>query len=337
MKNTDVIPALVAGTQSTFLQGEGPMGPGNKSRDDTFMWSRRKTSFFRPLTALAALFLLASPAHAEDARIVSVGGSTTEIVYALGAEGDLVGVDSTSLYPSSATNFPDIGYVRQLSAEGLLSLQPTLILAGSEAGPEAALAQTESAGVKIVKLEEGYTAEEVAEHIEAVGAALGREDKAAEIAKTFLGDVETVLAEVAQVKTHPRVLFMLQAGRGPMLVSGKGTAADAMIALAGGVNAVSEFNGYKPLSPEAATLAAPDVILMTSDTVEALGGPDAVLSQTALAPTPAAQENRLVSMDALYLAGFGPRLAHSIHDLAAKLHPEHEFAALPARPWTEAK
>lgn len=337
MKNTDVIPALVAGTQSTFPQDERPMGPGNKSRDDTFMWNWRKTSFFRPLTALAALFLLTSPAHAEETRIVSVGGSTTEIVYALGAENDLVGVDSTSLYPKAADALPDIGYVRQLSAEGLLSLQPTLILAGAEAGPETALTQTESAGVKIVKLAEGYTPEEVAKHIEAVGAALGREEKADEIAKTFLGDVETVLAEVAEVKTQPRVLFMLQAGRGPMLVSGKHTAADAMIELAGGVNAVSEFNGYKPFSPEAATVAAPDVILMTSDTVEALGGADKVLSQAALAPTPAAQEGRLVSMDALYLAGFGPRLAHAIHDLAEKLHPEHEFAALPPRPWTEAE
>ena len=337
MKNTDVIPALVPGTQSTFPQGESPMGPGNKSRDDTFMWSWCRTSFLRPLTALTALFLLTSPAHAEDNRIVSVGGSTTEIVYALGAEAELVGVDATSLYPTAADALPDVGYVRQLSAEGLLSLKPTLILAGAEAGPETALTQTESAGVRIVKLKEGYTPEEVAEHIETVGAALGREEKAAGIAETFRGDIETVLAEVSKVKSRPRVLFMLQAGRGPMLVSGKHTAADAMIALAGGVNAVSEFNGYKPFSPEAATLAAPDVILMTTDTLAALGGADKVLSQSALAPTPAAQNGRLVSMDALYLAGFGPRLAHAIHDLAAKLHPEHEFAPLPPRSWTEAE
>jgi len=284
---------------------------------------------------IAAAF--ASPAHAEEPRIVSVGGSTTEIVYALDAESDLVGVDSTSLYPKAAREFPDVGYVRQLSAEGLLSLRPTLILAGAEAGPEAALTQTEAAGVRIVKLEEGYTPEEVAKHIEAIGAALGREEKAAEVAGIFRADVKAVLAEVAQIKTHPRVLFMLQAGRGPMLVSGKHTAANAMIELAGGVNAVSEFSGYKPFSPEAATLAAPDVILMASDTVEALGGAEAVLSQTALAPTPAARDGRLVSMDALYLAGFGPRLAHAIHDLAAELHPEHEFAPLPARPWTEAE
>jgi iron complex transport system substrate-binding protein len=337
MKNTDVIPALVAGTQSTFPQSERPIGPGNKSRDDTLVWNWCKTSFRRSAIALSALFLLTSPAHAEDARIVSVGGSTTEIVYALGAESELVGVDSTSLYPKAASEFPDVGYVRQLSAEGLLSLRPTLILAGAEAGPEAALTQTEAAGVRIVKLDEGYTPGEVAEHIETVGAALGREEKAAEVADIFLADVKAVLAEVAKVKTHPRVLFMLQAGRGPMLVSGKHTAASAMIELAGGVNAVSEFSGYKPFSPEAATLAAPDVILMTNETVEALGGADAVFSQAALAPTPAAQNGNLVSMDALYLAGFGPRLAHAIHDLAEKLHPEHEFTALPARPWTEAE
>jgi iron complex transport system substrate-binding protein len=284
---------------------------------------------------LAAAFTL--PAHADETRIVSVGGSTTEIVYALGAADRLVGVDTTSLYPSSADALPDVGYVRQLSAEGLLSLRPDLILAGSEAGPEAALAQTAAAGVRVVKLKDGYTPDDVAEHIAALGAALGREGQAAELARAFRADIAAVQADVARVTSRPRVLFLLQAGRGPMLVSGKGTAANAMIELAGAENAVTAFSGYKPLSPEAATLAAPDVILMTEDTVAALGGAEAVFSQAALAPTPAAREGRLVSMDALYLAGFGPRLAHAVHDLAAKLHPEHDFAALPARPWTEAE
>lgn len=314
------------------------MGPGNESRDDTFMWSWRKTLVRRPLATLTVLLLLlSSPAHAEEARIVSVGGSTTEIVYALGAGDNLVGVDSTSLYPSIATDLPDIGYVRQLSAEGLLSLNPDLILAGAEAGPAAALEQSASAGVEIVKLEEGFSPEEVYAHIATVGAALGREEEAANLAETLKADIEQALGEVAAVSSKPRVLFMLQAGRGPMLVSGRHTAADAMIELAGGVNAVTEFDGYKPFSPEAATVAAPDIILMTDQTVEALGGTEKILADASLAPTPAAQNGRLVTMDALYLAGFGPRLGHAILDLASKLHPEHAFTPLPERPWTKAQ
>ena len=301
------------------------------------MWSWRKTLVRRPLAALTALFFLSSPVLADDLRIVSVGGSTTEIVYALGAGDALVGVDSTSLYPAEADALPDIGYVRQLSAEGLLSLNPDLILAGAEAGPPAALDQASAAGVEIVKLHEGFSPEEVYAHIATVGTALGREDEAAALAETLKADIEQALAEVATSSSKPRVLFMLQAGRGPMLVSGKHTAADAMIALAGGVNAVSEFDGYKPFSPEAATVAAPDVILMTDQTVEALGGADKILADAALAPTPAARNKRVVTMDALYLAGFGPRLGHAILDLASKLHPERAFTPLPERPWTQAQ
>jgi iron complex transport system substrate-binding protein len=289
------------------------------------------------VAAAAAITMAAVAAHAASPRIVSVGGSTTEIVYALGAGDTLVGVDSTSLYPPVATDLPDIGYVRQLSAEGLLSLNPDLILAGAEAGPAAALEQTASAGVEIVKLEEGFTPEEVYAHIATVGTALGREDEAAALAETLKTDIEQALAEVATSSSKPRILFMLQGGRGPMLVSGRHTAADAMIELAGGVNAVTEFDGYKPFSPEAVTVAAPDVILLTDQTVEALGGVEKILADAALAATPAGQNGRVVTMDALYLAGFGPRLGHAIADLAAKLHPESEIAPLPERPWTKAE
>lgn len=286
---------------------------------------------------VAVVLLLAPPAHADAKRIVSVGGSTTEIVYALGAGERLVGADTTSIYPAAADALPDVGYVRQLSAEGLLSLSPDLILAGGEAGPDTALAQTEAAGVRIVKLKEGFTPAEVQAHIETVGAALGRETEAAALNAAFRQDIERVLADVATLDGRPRVLFLLQAGRGGMLVAGAHTAAHAMIELAGAENAATGFTGYKPFSPEAATAAAPDVLLVTDQTVEMLGGADRLLADPALAATPAGKAKRIVSMDALYLAGFGPRLAHAVRDLAAALHPEADIAPLPARPWTEAR
>lgn len=287
--------------------------------------------------ASVAALLLAAPAYADAERIVSVGGSTTEIVYALGAGERLVGADTTSIYPAAADMLPDVGYVRQLSAEGLLSLTPDLILAGGEAGPETALAQTEAAGVRIVKLKEGFTPAEVQAHIETVGAALGREAEAKAVNTAFQQDIEQVLADVATLGGKPRVLFLLQAGRGGMLVAGGQTAAHAMIELAGGENAATGFQGYKPFSPEAAASAAPDVLLVTNQTIEMIGGAERLLADPALAATPAGKAKRIVSMDALYLAGFGPRLAHAVHDLAAALHPDAEIAPLPARPWTEAE
>lgn len=285
----------------------------------------------------AAALILAASAHAAGEHIVSVGGSTTEIVYALGAGERLVGADTTSIYPAAADALPDVGYVRQLSAEGLLSLSPDLILAGGEAGPDTALAQTEAAGVRIVKLKEGFTPAEVQAHIETVGAALGREAEAKALNATFHQDIEQVLADVAKIEGKPRVLFLLQAGRGGMLVAGGRTAANAMIELAGGENAATGFTGYKPFSPEAATAAAPDVLLVTDQTIEMLGSIEKLLADPELAATPAGKAKRIVSMDALYLAGFGPRLAHAVRDLAAALHPDAWIAPLPARPWTEAE
>ena len=335
-QNRNVIPAK-AGTHSQRLLPP-PMDPGNESRDDSFRAGLAPRDM-RGTAGCASITCAVTAARAADQpeRIVSAGGSTTEVVYALGAGDKLVGVDTASLYPAAVTELPNIGYVRQLSAEGLLSLKPDLILAGPEAGPVTALRQAEGAGANLLQLSAGYTSDTVATHIETLGRALHREEKAHEIASAFTSDMEQVEAEIAEVKTRPRVLFLLQAGRGSMLVSGKGTAANAMIELSGGRNATADFDGYKPFSPEAAALAEPDILLMTSDTVEALGGPDAVFAQTALAMTPAAREKRLVTMDALYLAGFGPRLAHAMHDLASKFHPEHDFAPLPARPWTQAE
>lgn len=284
---------------------------------------------------LMAVVIALAPATASAApeRILSVGGSTTEIVFALGAGARLVGVDTTSLYPAAAMHLPNVGYVRQLSAEGVLSLKPDVVLAGSEAGPPNVLKQVETAGVQVIQMEPGYTPEAVVAHIKTIGDVLHRAPQAAALADAFKVDIATVKAEIDAVKVKPRVMFLLQAGRGAMLVSGTDTAANAMIELAGAHNAVTGFSGYKPFSPEAAALAAPDILLMTSDTVQGQGGKDAVLASPALALTPAGQNKRLVTMDALYLAGFGPRLAHALHDLAAKFHPDHVFAPLAERPW----
>ena len=293
---------------------------------------------FAGIACAAALLLLAPPAAADAERIVAVGGSTTEIVFALGASERLVGADTTSIYPAAADALPDVGYVRQLSAEGLLSLSPDLILAGGEAGPDTALAQTEAAGVRIVKLEEGFASEDVYAHIAEVGAALGREAEAAALNEALKQDMDQVLADVAKIEGRkPRVLFLLQAGRGGLLVGGDRTAANAMIELAGGENAAHGFTGYKPFSPEAATEAAPDILLVTDQSIEMLGGTDKLLADPALAATPAGAAKRVVSMDALYLAGFGPRLAHAVRDLAALLHPQADITPLPPRPWTEAE
>jgi iron complex transport system substrate-binding protein len=117
------------------------------------------------------------------------------------------------------------------------------------------------------------------------------------------------------------VLFLLSIGDGAPLAAGLGTSAAGIIALAGGENAIDGFEGYKPLTPEAAATAAPDVLLVTTRTLEALGGPQAVLARPEIAATKAGRDGRLVALDGLLLLGFGPRTPEAIRALASALHP----------------
>lgn len=275
------------------------------------------------ILTFVALVLSAVPLKAEEAlRIVSLGGAVTESVHALGAEAALVGIDSTSLYPADERDLPDVGYVRQLAAEGILSLRPRLILAGPEAGPPATLDQLKASGVRTVLLPSGYDLSAVTKRIRLIGQAIGREARGEKLAAHVERDMQALETKISTLTSRPRVLFLLQAGRGAPMVSGKGTAIDAMIGLAGGSNAVAGFHGYKPLTPEALAGLDPDYILVTTDTSAALGGKAGLVDMAGISLMPAAREGRVIEMDALLLSGFGPRLPLATRELAEALHPD---------------
>jgi iron complex transport system substrate-binding protein len=273
---------------------------------------------------LVALLLLAgSAAQADDGRVVAVGGSVTEIVFALGEEARLLAVDSTSLYPAQTQDLPNVGYMRQLSAEPILALGPDLVLAIADSGPAAALQQIRDAGVPVVTVPDDYTPEGVLEKIDIVAAALGVEAKGRALRAEVAAELAAVKAAFGDVAARPRVLFLLTISKGRTTVAaGRETSAEGIIALAGGVNAVDGFESYKPLSPEAAVAAAPEVLLIGARSLDLLGGMAGLLSIPEVALTPAAQNNRVVVMDTLLLLGFGPRTAEAAAQLGKELHPE---------------
>lgn len=262
------------------------------------------------------------PAMPAAKRVVAVGGSITEIVYALGAQDRLVAVDTTSQYPPAALErLPNVGYLRALSAEGVLSMRPDLILAEADAGPPGAMKQMKTAGARIVVLRKVLDAEGVAYKIRAVARSLGLDAKGAALADRYTRDMARLRAAIEKAKTRPRVLFVLSIGRGSPLAGGRETSADAIIRLAGGVNAIDGYTGYKPLSPEAAIAAAPDIVLVTTRTRDMMGGATNLLARPELKLTPAGRRRRLIAMDGLFLLGFGPRTPRAVRELAAKLHP----------------
>jgi len=274
------------------------------------------------LLATAALaFVGPSPASAEPMRVVSLGSSITETVFALGLGDRLVAVDSTSQYPAEARNLPNVGYMRALSAEPILALAPDLILADADAGPAPVLAQIREAGVPIAVVEKATAVDQVPDKIRQVAATLGAAGTGEALADTLAPTVTRLAAAARALPDKPRVLFLLGIGHGAPLAAGTGTAAAGIIAAAGGINAIDGYVGYKPVSPEAAVAAAPDVVLVTTRTADLLGGTEKILARPDVRPTPAGRAGRLVVMDALLLLGFGPRVDTAVATLAHALHP----------------
>jgi iron complex transport system substrate-binding protein len=270
----------------------------------------------------AATFVPPAAFGQKAPRIVSVGSSLTEIFYALGAENLLVGVDTTSLYPPAARALPQVGYMRALSAEGVLALKPTLIMATTAAGPATTLDQLRSTGIEIMVLPDHYDYDSVVEKIEAVGKVTGKTAEAAALIAEGRREMAALKARLASATGKPRVLFLLSMNGGAPQAAGRGTAADGIIQLAGGVNAIDGYTGYRPLTPEAVLASRADFVLMPRQSVEAMGGVQAVLDQPALNRTPAGRNGKVLQFDVLLLLGFGPRTPQAATELATALHPE---------------
>lgn len=283
---------------------------------------------FRLPLLLAAVLALAPPAAAAEAerasRILSVGGAVTEIVYALGQEDRLVARDTTSTWPPEADALPDVGYMRALSAEGVLSVAPDLIVAEEGAGPPETVDLLQAAAIPFVTVPDATDAAGVLARIRAVGAALGVPGKAEALAEEVGAELDAALAAAEAAPGAPkRVLFVLSLEGGRIMASGTGTAAAGIIEMAGGVNAVSAFEGYKQMTDEAVAAAAPEVILMMDRSGDGGGhaSSDAELfAMPAIATTPAAEARAVVRMDGLTLLGFGPRTAEAVTALSEALH-----------------
>lgn len=277
-----------------------------------------------PLTALMLVSMLVAPAAGSDTappqRVVSVDGAVTEIVYALGVAKHLVGVDTTSKYPPDTEALASVGYKRALSAEGVLSLQPDLLLATDDAGPPEVLEQLAGAGVSIRQVADEPTIDGLRRKIGTVAQVLGRETEG----EALIGRVDEDLARLSRripaIAEPPRVLFLLHTGAGNELAAGRDTVVDTVIRLAGGENVLHDaFSGYKPVGAESTLAAAPDVILLTERNLDQIGGIDGVLQHASLGATPAGQARRIVAMDGPLLLAFGPRLASAITELAEHL------------------
>ena len=273
---------------------------------------------FRALALLAVWFLLGvARTTPATLRIVSLDGTTTETIAALGAQSELVGRDDSSTYPPSVTRLPSIGYQFTLSAEGILSLHPTLVIGRSDAQPVAALQQLRSAGVRVDLVAPARTLPAAERRIFTIGALLNRASQAKRIVEEMRRDDATLQHGIATRghATPARVLVFLAISSQSLLACGPNSGPGAMVALVDAVNALPAMRGCKAVSPEAIVAAAPDVIVALAPGPDVRAGAPALAGVPAIAQTPAGRAQRLFTFDALFFAGFGPRTVRAATDL----------------------
>ncbi|RYZ65773.1 MAG: hemin ABC transporter substrate-binding protein [Proteobacteria bacterium] len=251
-------------------------------------------------------------------RIVSVGSANTETVFALGKGADVVAVDTSSLFPEAATKLPQVGYQRALSAEGVLSVQPTLVLLPTEGGPPAVIDQLKQSGLTIEVIDAPATEEGSKARFERIAALTGAD--AAPVVKRFQEEVAAAKAEAAKTETTPKVLVLYARGPGTVQAFGQNTPADKLLGMAHAQNAAQGFEGNRPISAEAVVAWAPDYIVLPARGLDSLGGVEGVLEQPGLKETPAGKAGRVVPIDDLLLLGFGPRLGESVRTLSKAVH-----------------
>ncbi len=272
---------------------------------------------------LAAFIVVGSypvQAASDEARVISIGGAITEIIFALDQQDRLVARDSTSTFPLAAEALPDIGYMRAISPENVLALKPDLIIANAGSGPPEAIQVLKQASIIFVEIPERFDQKGVDDAIRIVAHALGVPAKGdalrADVARQF-SDISKVAEQVDEAES---VLFILSMQSGRILAAGTNTAANGIIDLAGGKNAIQEFEGYKPLNEESIITANPDVVLMMDRSGDHAIVADELFAHPAILATNAGKSKKLIRMNGLYLLGFGPRTAAAARELAAHLY-----------------
>lgn len=273
------------------------------------------------LAIILSVFLVnarAGETLAANQKIVSLNGTVSEILVGLGFENNIIGTDVTSNYPESLKSKPKIGHYRNISAEGIIALQPDVVTGlSTEIKPELA-AQLKSAGIKLVLFTQDFSPDGTRKLIKDMATAFGGQQQANMLIKKLDTDLATA-SKLNKTSTRPKVLFIYARGAGTMMVSGDNTPLNKIIQLAGGQNAVTGFNDYKPLTSEALVAANPDAILLFSSGMESLGGAAGLLNVQGINQTNAGKNKKFITMEGELLTGFGPRLGQAIAELSQKL------------------
>ena len=260
-------------------------------------------------------------------RIVSLDGITTEILFALGVGEKVVGRDDSSYYPPEAQRLPSVGYQFRLSAEGILSLKPTLVIGREDVRPKEVVEQLERAGVAVVLVPATPSVEGAKAKIRTVAQAVGRVEQGEALVRALERDLLLLKAFQAQhaPKGRLKALFLYLRSPGTTYVCGEGSTPVGVMALAGLDNAAQGIRECKPMTAESVVAARPEVIVVFKKGLESVGGLEGLLKLPGVAQTPAGEKRKVVTMDDLYLGSFGPRAGRAALDLFRAAYLQEGF------------
>lgn len=253
-------------------------------------------------------------------RWVSAGGALSEWVSALGGESKLVGVDTTSQHPQSLKKLPSIGYQRSLSAEGILSLRPDILIGSEEMGPPPVIAQVKSAKVRVELFSAQPDLPTLEKNVTHLGQLLGAQAQAAQLLESYQQQLTAQKARVAELQTKqkaPGVLVLIGHAGGKPLIAGKDTAADWLLQRAGGHN-LATHTGYKPFSVESLAGLDPEVLVLADRALSGEAAKAALFKENPiLNSSRAAKAGRVLELDpTLLVGGLGPRLPAALKNLS---------------------
>ncbi|UUU42257.1 heme/hemin ABC transporter substrate-binding protein [Streptomyces sp. NBC_00162] len=280
-----------------------------------------------PLPALPVTVPSADGARVTVAsadRVVPLTGSLNEIVHTLGLGERVVARDITATFEQAAA-LPVVTRGHDVSAESVLSLRPTLVLAESTSGPAEAIQQIRDAGVPVLVIAPAKSLEDVPKRIDAVSAALGVTEAGTRLNQRTADRIAAVRKEIpAASGKKPRVAFLYLRGTASVyLLGGSDSGAASLLEAAGAVDTGKESGlgkDFTPITSEALAAAAPDAILVMSKGLESVGGVDGLTKIPGVAQTPAGMDRRVVTVDDGVLLNYGPRTDQVLSSLINQLY-----------------
>ena len=262
----------------------------------------------------------------EDiSRIVVMNGDVTEVVFALGLGANVVAVDTSATYPPEVTQLPQIGYQRRLSAEGVLSMEPTVVIGNENAGPPEVIEQIRAAGVPVVVLESVTTVDGASQKIRGVAKALGVPDKGETIVAELEAKIGEVMALAAKAEEHPTAVFLYMRGLDTLFLIGRQHLSHELFEASGAISggaAAGVDAPFVPLTAEALTAVNPDCIVVLTAGLMSVGGREGLLQLPGVGVTKAADEGCILDFDDQYFGGGGPRMGNVLMDLLRIFHPD---------------